>query len=155
MLVIWKYTFWRVKIHGFMHCLACYLRFISHGHCSYIQRSRWHPIRYLDARIAGVSYDAEVWTNSEYNWKNNDSTRYQQIQFIKTAQQYADSKKLSVSYCLPFWITRYNYTDADGTTKNIYDSITQISNNTILMAYRDSASAVEKLVAQVQNGAEK
>lgn len=108
-----------------------------------------------DARIAGVSYDAEVWTNSEYNWKNNDSTRYQQIQFIKTAQQYADSKKLSVSYCLPFWITRYNYTDADGTTKNIYDSITQISNNTVLMAYRDSASAVEKLVAQVQNGAEK
>lgn len=108
-----------------------------------------------DARIAGVSYDAEVWTNSEYNWKNNDSTRYQQIQFIKTAQQYADSKNLSVSYCLPFWITRYNYTDADGTTKNVYDSITQISNNTILMAYRDSASAVEKLVAQVQNDAEK
>ena len=108
-----------------------------------------------DARIAGVSYDAEVWTNSEYNWKNNDSARYQQIQFIKTAQQYADSKNLSVSYCLPFWILKYNYTDSDGTTKSVYDSITQISNDTILMAYRDTASAVEKLVAQVQSGAEK
>ncbi len=108
-----------------------------------------------DARIAGVSYDAEVWTNSEYNWKNNDSVRCQQVQFIKTAQQYAESKNLSVSYCLPFWILKYNYTDSDGTTKSVYDSITQISNDTILMAYRDSAAAVEKLVAQVQSGAEK
>ena len=108
-----------------------------------------------DARIAGVSYDVEVWTNSEFNWKNNDSARYQQIKFIETAQKYADSKNLSVSYCLPFWIPRYTYTDDDGTVKNVYDTITKISNNTILMAYRDSASAVEKLVAQVQTGAEK
>lgn len=108
-----------------------------------------------DARISGVSYDVEVWTNSEFNWKNNDSARYQQIKFIETAQKYADSKNLSVSYCLPFWIPRYTYTDDDGTVKNVYDTITKISNNTILMAYRDSASAVEKLVAQVQTGAEK
>ena len=91
-----------------------------------------------DARLAGVSYDVEVWTNSEYNWKNNDAARYQQVKFIETAQQYAESKDLSVSYCLPFWIVRYDYTDDAGETHNVYDSITQIANETILMAYRDS-----------------
>lgn len=106
-----------------------------------------------DARLAGVSYDVEVWTNSEYNWKNNDAARYQQVKFIETAQQYAASKDLSVSYCLPFWIVRYDYTDDAGETHNVYDSITQIANETILMAYRDSAAAVEKLVAEVQTGA--
>ena len=83
-----------------------------------------------DARLAGVSYDVEV------------------------AQQYANEKNLSVIHCLPFWIVRYDYTDEDGTTKNVYDSITQITNDTILMVYRDSASAVERLVAEVQTNAE-
>lgn len=107
-----------------------------------------------DARLAGVSYDVEVWTNSEYNWKNNADARAQQVKFIETAQQYAAEKNLSVIHCLPFWIVRYDYTAEDGTTKNVYDSITQIANDTILMTYRDSASAVERLVAEVQTGAE-
>ncbi|MDE7364257.1 MAG: hypothetical protein K2N27_05130, partial [Ruminococcus sp.] len=106
-----------------------------------------------DARLAGVSYDVEVWTNSEFNWKNNDAARYQQVKFIETAQKYAESKNLSVSYCLPFWIVQYDYTDDEGVTRNIYDSITQIANDTILMVYRDSAGAVEKLVTGVQNNA--
>ena len=54
---------------------------------------------------------------------------------------------------MPFWIVRYDYTDDAGETHNVYDSITQIANETILMAYRDSAAAVEKLVAEVQTGA--
>lgn len=107
-----------------------------------------------DARLAGVSYDVEVWTNSEYNWKNNNEARYRQVKFIETAQKYAESKNLSVSYCLPFWIVQYDYTDDEGVTRNIYDSITQIANDTILMVYRDSADAVEKLVTGVQNNAE-
>lgn len=107
-----------------------------------------------DARLAGVSYDVEVWTNSEFNWKNNDAARYQQVKFIETAQKYAESKNLSVSYCLPFWIVQYDYTDDDGVTRNVYDSITQIANDTILMVYRDSAGAVERLVTEVQNNAE-
>lgn len=107
-----------------------------------------------DARLAGVSYDVEVWTNSEFNWKNNDAARYQQVKFIETAQQYADSKELSVVHCLPFWIVQYDYTDDEGVTRNVYDSITQIANDTILMVYRDSADAVEKLVTEVQNNAE-
>lgn len=107
-----------------------------------------------DARLAGVSYDVEVWTNSEFNWKNNDAARCQQVKFIETAQKYAESKNLSVSYCLPFWIIQYDYTDDDGVTRNVYDSITQIANDTILMVYRDSAGAVERLVTEVQNNAE-
>lgn len=107
-----------------------------------------------DARLAGVSYDVEVWTNSEFDWKNNDAVRYQQVKFIETAQQYAESKKLSVSYCLPYWIVRYDYTDDEGITRNVYDSITQIANDTILMLYRDSTSEIEKLVTEVQTNAE-
>ncbi len=107
-----------------------------------------------DERLAGVSYDAEVWTNSEYDWKNNDAARYQQVKFIEAAQAYADSKNLSASYCLPFWIVRYSYTDSSGTVQNVYDSITQTATETILMAYRDSAAAVEKLVTEVQTNAE-
>ena len=107
-----------------------------------------------DARLAGVSYDVEVWTNSDYNWKNNADARAQQVKFVEAAQQYANEKNLSVIHCLPFWIVRYDYTDEDGTTKNVYDSITQIANDTILMTYRDSASAVERLVAEVQTNAE-
>lgn len=107
-----------------------------------------------DARLAGVSYDVEVWTNSEFNWKNNNEARYQQVKFIETAQKYAKSKNLSVSYCLPFWIVQYEYTDDDEVTRNVYDSITQIANDTILMVYRDSADAVERLVTEVQNNAE-
>ncbi len=107
-----------------------------------------------DARLAGVSYDVEVWTNSEFNWKNNNAARYQQVKFIETAQKYAESKNLSVSYCLPFWIVQYDYTDDEGVTRNVYDSVTQIANDTILMVYRDSAGAVEKLVTGVQNNAE-
>ncbi len=107
-----------------------------------------------DARLAGVSYDVEVWTNSEFNWKNNNEARYQQVKFIGTAQKYAESKNLSVSYCLPFWIVQYNYTDDEGITRNVYDSITQIANDTILMVYRDSTDAIEKLVTGVQNNAE-
>lgn len=107
-----------------------------------------------DARLAGVSYDVEVWTNSEFNWKNNDASRYQQVKFIETAQEYAESKNLSVIHCLPFWIVQYDYTDDEGITRNVYDSITQIANDTILMVYRDSASAVERLVTEVQNNAE-
>ncbi|MCM1271484.1 MAG: dockerin type I repeat-containing protein [Ruminococcus flavefaciens] len=106
-----------------------------------------------DARLAGVSYDVEVWTNSEFNWKNNNEARYQQVKFIETAQKYAESKNLSVSYCLPFWIVQYEYTDDGGVTRNVYDSITQIANDTILMVYRDSAGAVERLVTEVQNNA--
>ena len=106
-----------------------------------------------DARLAGVSYDAEVWTNKAYNWKNDDAVRGQQVAFIQTAQQYADSQNLSVSFCLPFWIVRYHYTDANGETQNVYDAITKAANDTILMAYRDSAEAVERLVAEVQTGA--
>ena len=41
-----------------------------------------------DARIAGVSYDVEVWTNSDFNWKNNEDSRHQQVKFIETAQNY-------------------------------------------------------------------
>lgn len=108
-----------------------------------------------DARLAGVSYDAEVWTNSEFDWKHNDAVRNQQVKFIETAQKYAESKNLSVIHCLPFWIVQYNYTDDGGTTKNVYDSITQIANDTILMVYRDSADAVERLVTGVQNNAER
>ena len=107
-----------------------------------------------DARLAGVSYDVEVWTNSDYNWKNNADARTQQVKFVEAAQQYANEKNLSVIHCLPFWIVRYDYTDEDGTTKNVYDSITQIANDTILMTYRDSASAVKRLVAEVQTNAE-
>lgn len=107
-----------------------------------------------DSRLAGVSYDVEVWTNSEFNWKNNNEARYQQVKFIETAQKYAKSKNLSVSYCLPFWIVQYEYTDDDEVTRNVYDSITQIANDTILMVYRDSADAVERLVTEVQNNAE-
>lgn len=107
-----------------------------------------------DERLAGVSYDAEVWTNSEYDWKNNDAARYQQVKFIEAAQAYANSKNLSASYCLPFWIVRYSYTDSSGTVQNVYDSITQTATETILMAYRDSAAAVEKLVTEVQTNAE-
>ena len=107
-----------------------------------------------DERLAGVSYDAEVWTNSEYDWKNNDAARYQQVKFIEAAQAYAASKNLSASYCLPFWIVRYSYTDSSGTVQNVYDSITQTATETILMAYRDSAAAVEKLVTEVQTNAE-
>lgn len=107
-----------------------------------------------DARLAGVSYDVEVWTNSEFNWKNNNEARYQQVKFIETAQKYAESKNLSVSYCLPFWIVQYDYIDNEGVTRNVYDSITQIANDTILMVYRDSADAVERLVTGVQNNAE-
>lgn len=106
-----------------------------------------------DARIAGVSYDVEVWTNSDFNWKNNEDSRHQQVKFIETAQNYAESQNLSVSFCLPFWIVRYNYTDDNGETQNVYDSITKIANDTILMVYRDSASAIEKLVAEVQTNA--
>lgn len=107
-----------------------------------------------DARLAGVSYDVEVWTNSEFNWKNNDTARFQQVKFIETAQKYAESKNLSVSYCLRFWIVQYDYIDDEGVTRNVYDSITQIANDTILMVYRDSADAVERLVTGVQNNAE-
>ncbi|MDE6020501.1 MAG: hypothetical protein K2H01_05870 [Ruminococcus sp.] len=98
--------------------------------------------------------DVEVWTNSELNWKNNDAARYQQVKFTETAQKYAESKNLSVIHCLPFWIVQYDYTDDEGVTRNVYDSITQIANDTILMVYRDSASAVERLVTEVQNNAE-
>ena len=107
-----------------------------------------------DARLAGVSYDVEVWTNSEFNWKNNNAARYQQVKFIETAQEYAESKNLSVIHCLPFWIVQYDYTDDEGITRNVYDSITQIANDTILMVYRDSAGAVERLITEVQNNAE-
>ncbi|MCM1008900.1 MAG: dockerin type I repeat-containing protein [Ruminococcus flavefaciens] len=107
-----------------------------------------------DARLAGVSYDVEVWTNSEFNWKNNDAARYQQVKFIETAQKYAESKNLSVSHCLPYWIVRYDYTDDEGITRNVYDSITQIANETILMLYRDSTSKIEQLVTEVQTNAE-
>lgn len=107
-----------------------------------------------DARLAGVSYDVEVWTNSEFNWKNNNDVRFQQVKFIETAQKYAEYKNLSVSCCLPFWIVQYDYTDDEGITRNVYDSITQIANDTILMVYRDSAGAVEKLLTGVQNNAE-
>jgi hypothetical protein len=107
-----------------------------------------------DARLAGVSYDVEVWTNSKFNWKSSNEARYQQVKFIETAQEYAESKNLSVSYCLPFWIVQYDYTDDDGVTRNVYDAITQIANDTILMVYRDSADAVEKLVTEVQSKAE-
>ncbi|MDE6665951.1 MAG: dockerin type I repeat-containing protein [Ruminococcus sp.] len=107
-----------------------------------------------DSRLAGVSYDVEVWTNSEFNWKNNNEARYQQVKFIETAQKYAESKNLSVSYCLPFWIVQYEYTDNDGVTRNVYDSITQTANDTILMVYRDSVGEVERLVTEVQNNAE-
>ena len=107
-----------------------------------------------DARLAGVSYDVEVWTNSEFNWKNNDAARYQQVKFIEAAQKYAESKNLSVIHCLPFWIVQYDYTDGKGVKRNVYDSITQIANNTILMVYRDSAEAIERLVTKVQNNAE-
>ena len=106
-----------------------------------------------DARLAGVSYDVEVWTNSEYDWKNNNDSRYQQVKFIETAQQYAASKNLSAVYCLPYWIVRYDYTDDNGVTKNVYDAITEITNDTILMVYRDSTSAIEKLVTDVQTNA--
>lgn len=108
----------------------------------------------FDARIAGISYDAEVWTNSEYNWKNNAETRKQQVKFIETAQAYANSKNLSVSHCLPFWIVRYDYTDDEGVMQNVYDSITQTANETILMIYRDTPEAIEKLAVQVQTNAE-
>ena len=107
-----------------------------------------------DARLAGVSYDVEVWTNSSFDWKNNSDSRKQQVRFIETAQQYADSKNLSVSYCLPFWIARYDYTDDDGSTRNVYDAITSIATSTILMAYRDTPAAVEKLVAEPQTNAD-
>ena len=107
-----------------------------------------------DARLAGVSYDVEVWTNSEFNWKNNDAARYQQVKFIEAAQKYAESKNLSVIHCLPFWIVQYDYTDGKGVKRNVYDSITQIANDTILMVYRDSAEAIERLVTKVQNNAE-
>ena len=107
-----------------------------------------------NARLAGVSYDVEVWTNSEFNWKNHDAARYQQVKFIETAQKYAESKNLSVIHCLPFWIVQYDYTDDEGVTRNVYDSITQIANDTILMVYRDSVGAVERLVTEVQNRAE-
>lgn len=107
-----------------------------------------------DARLAGVSYDVEVWTNSSFDWKNNSDSRKQQVRFIETAQQYADSKNLSVSYCLPFWIVRYDYTDDDGSTRNVYDAITSIATSTILMAYRDTPAAVEKLVAETQTNAD-
>ena len=81
-----------------------------------------------DARLAGVSYDVEVWTNLEFNWKNNDVARYQQVKFIEIAQEYAESKNLSLIHCLPFWIVQYDYTDDEGVTRNVYDSITQIAN---------------------------
>ena len=107
-----------------------------------------------DDRLAGVSYDVEVWTNSSFDWKNNSDSRKQQVRFIETAQQYADSKNLPVSYCLPFWIARYDYTDDDGSTRNVYDAITSIATSTILMAYRDTPAAVEKLVAEPQTNAD-
>ena len=59
-----------------------------------------------DARLAGVSYDVEVWTNSDYNWKNNADAQAQQVKFVEAAQQYANEKNLSVIHCLPFWIVR-------------------------------------------------
>jgi hypothetical protein len=107
-----------------------------------------------DARLAGVSYDVEVWTNSEFDWKNNNDARYQQIKFTEAAQEYAESKNLAVSFCLPYWIVQYDYTDDEGVTYNMYDSITRIANDTILMVYRDSAEKIERFVMQVQNNAE-
>lgn len=42
----------------------------------------------------------------------------------------------------------------DVVTRNVYDFITQIANDMILMVYRDIAGAVERLVTEVQNNAE-
>jgi hypothetical protein len=107
-----------------------------------------------DARLAGVSYDAEVWTNSEFDWKHSSEARYQQIKFTEAAQEYAESKNLGVSFCLPYWIVQYDYTDEDGITHNMYDAITQIANDTILMVYRDSAEKIAQLVMQTQSNAD-
>lgn len=56
-------------------------------------------------RIAGVNYDAEVWLNDEYNWKENIETRNKHIQFITIAKEYADSKNLEAFFSIPFWIS--------------------------------------------------
>lgn len=103
-----------------------------------------------DERIAGVSYDNEVWNNKNYDWKHTNSVRNQHIHFIETAQKYADSKNLSVSFCLPYWIVQYDYSDESHKTYNMYDKITKITNNTIIMAYRDTKDSVMKLVFYLQ-----
>ena len=99
-------------------------------------------------RFAGVSYDAEVWNNKEYNWKNNINTRNQHVAYIKEAKRYADSKNLSVIFTLSFWLVQYNTS-----TGNMYDEITKILDRTSLMVYRDSYEKIKKLVVEKQENA--
>jgi len=99
-------------------------------------------------RFAGISYDAEVWNNHDYNWKNDVSIRNQHVAYIKEAKRYADTKNLSVIFTLSFWLVQYNTSNG-----NMYDEITKILDRTTLMVYRDSYEKIKHLVVDKQENA--
>ncbi len=103
-------------------------------------------------RIAGVSYDAEVWLNTDYAWTENIETRNKHIQFINKTVDYANSKSLEAIFTIPFWLVQYDVTE-NGTTINMFDKITQIAERINILAYRDTKEAINSLVIEKQEGA--
>ena len=101
-----------------------------------------------DERFAGVSYDAEVWNNREYNWKNDINIRNQHVEYIKEAKRYADNKNLSVIFTLSFWLVQYNTSNG-----NMYDEITKVLDRTTLMVYRDDYEKLKHLIVDKQENA--
>lgn len=102
-------------------------------------------------KIAGISYDSEVWLNSEYNWKENETIRKKHIKFIQDAKNYANTKNLEVNFSLPFWLVQYDYTDDQGNVINMYDAVTKILDEVNLMIYRDNTKAIDNLVRKKQS----
>jgi len=99
-------------------------------------------------RLAGVTYDAEVWTERSNNWKTDINVRNQHLSYIKESKRYADTKGLSVIFTLPFWIVQY-----DTSYGNMYDEITKVINKTTLMVYRDDLNKLKNLVMKNQENA--
>jgi flagellar basal body-associated protein FliL len=108
-----------------------------------------------DKKMAGISYDAEFWLNSDYNWKQDIDIRTKHLKYIKTAREYAKSKDLETIFTLPFWIVQFNCNDADGNAVNMFGEVTKILEEANLMVYRDTATKIDSLVSNVQSNAEK
>jgi len=106
-------------------------------------------------RIAGISYNAEFWLNSDYDWKNSIDTRNKHIQYIKETSEYAQNKNLEVIFTLPFWIVQYNCSDINGNQINMFDEISKTLSDVNLMLYRDSADKINNLISNIQGNAEK
>lgn len=106
-------------------------------------------------RMAGISYDTEFWANSDYNWKDDIEIRNKHIKYIKTANEYAISKKLEAIFTLPFWTVQFDCTDSEGTSINMFDEVTKTLEEVSLMIYRDNANTIDALVSDIQENASK